>query len=203
MIHAAVLGAEEMVTPGLRRFEPFGGVAAGHDVGFNPKCRNKDVMNYILRSHDQFDLAADGYVQFVDLTLTGGMLKLPHPLFADNVDFNRVLRRPVLVKINFRSPKKDTHRNQQRNYRPERFQLHRAFDGARNFEGIAAPVFHDKENDDERNQQREKDRHARDIEIQRIDIARIGRRAFWNKWKPGLHGDQIIDLESEISNFKS
>src|SRR5205807_8800836 len=128
-------------------FEPFGGVSAGDHVGLNAKRGHKDVVNDIFGGHDQTDLAADGDVQLVDLALAGSVLKLPHPLLADDVDFNRVFRRTVLVKVNLRAPEKDAHRNQQRNYRPERFQFGRAFDRARDLEGIAAAIFDDKEND--------------------------------------------------------
>ncbi len=144
-------------------------------------------MNHIFGGHDQFDLAVYRNVQFVDLALTGGMLELPHPLFTDDVDFLGIFWRPVLDKVNFRAPEKNRHGNQQGNHRPESLQFHRAFDRAWDFRGIAPAIFDDKENYDERNQQREKDRHAGDVEIQRVHIARIGRSTFRNEWKPGLH----------------
>src|SRR5207237_569479 len=94
------------------------------------------------------------------------MLKLPHPLFADHVDFDRVLRRFVLREIKFRPPHKERDRNQQRNHRPQRFQFVRAFDWPRNFKRIAAAITNDEEDNDDGNQQREENRHAPNEKLQ-------------------------------------
>ena len=111
MIHAAVFRAEKVIASRLRGFKPFRRVLAGHHIGLDAKRRDEDVVNHIFGCHDQFDLAADGHMQFIDLALAGRMLKLPHPLFADDVNFQSILSRPILGKINLRAPQEDRHRD--------------------------------------------------------------------------------------------
>src|SRR2546425_5710329 len=120
MIHAAVFGTEKVITSRFGCFEPFGGVFAGHDVGLDTKGGYEHVVNHILAGHDQFDLATNRNMQLIDFALTSRMLELPHPLFADNVNFQSVLWWTILGKVNLRSPNEDAHRNDQGNDRPER-----------------------------------------------------------------------------------
>ena len=92
VIHAAVLGAEQVVTSRAWWLQTIAVVyLPGHDVRLDPKRRNEEVVNHVFGGHDQFDLAADRHVQFVDLALAGRVLKLPHPLLADDVNLDRVL----------------------------------------------------------------------------------------------------------------
>src|SRR5258708_22217344 len=165
MIHAAVFGAEEVITSGLGRFEPFSRVPPGHDVGLDPKSGYEHVVNHILCGHDQFDLASDRHVQLVDLALAGAVLKLPHPLFSDHINFECVCRWAILPIEKAGAPKEEAHRNQQRNYRPECFQPVRAFDRPRNLEGVAPAIAYDKENNGAANQQRKKYSDAAEIKI--------------------------------------
>src|SRR6266446_10992173 len=111
MIHTAVFGAEKMVTSGFGRFEPFGGVFARHDVSLDAKGGHEHVVNHILASHDQFDLLTNRNMQLVDFALASRMLELPHPLLADNVNLQSILRRTILGEVDFRSPHEDAHRN--------------------------------------------------------------------------------------------
>src|SRR5260370_37264406 len=111
MIHSAVVRAEEMRPTNLRRFEAFGRVLAGHDVSLDAKRRDENVVNHVFSRHDQFDLPADGHMQFVDLSLAGVMLKLPHPLLTDEVNLSSVLRWTILGEINLRAPRENAHRN--------------------------------------------------------------------------------------------
>src|ERR1043165_690387 len=186
MIHAAILGAEEVVTARLGRLEPLSGVPAGHDVHLDSKGGDEDVVDHVLSRHDQFNLTTYGHVQLINFALAGRMLELPHPLFADYIDLQSVLRRTVLGEINFRAPDEDAHRDHQRDNRPQRFQFVRAFDRAGNLESVAAPVADDEKDDDQRNQSDEENRHPGDVEVHRIDVAREGRCTFRN-WKPRLH----------------
>src|SRR5205814_4857571 len=121
-----------------------------------------------------FDLLTNRNMQLIDFTLTGRMLELPHPLLADNINFQGILRWTILGKINLCSPREDAHRNDQGNDRPECLQFRRTFDGPRDLEWIAAPIADDKENDDQRDQGREKNGHAGDIEIEGVNVARQG-----------------------------
>ena len=183
MIHAAILRAEEVIAPGPGCFEPFTGVLAGHDVGLDAKRRHEQIVNHVFGGHDQFDLAADGHVQFVNLALPGRVLKLPHPLLADDVNLHRVLGRTILSEINLRAPGEDAQGNQQRNHRPESFEFRRSLDRPRNLKSIATAVSNDKENDYRRNQQREENRHAGNIEIHGVHVAGNRRGTLWNEWK--------------------
>jgi hypothetical protein len=67
---------------------------AGHLLG--AKGRNEKAMDDILRGHDELDGPADRNMQLVDLALSFGMLKLPHPLFRDDVHGDGIVRRPRL-----------------------------------------------------------------------------------------------------------
>src|SRR5437899_768334 len=115
MIHAAVFGAEKVITSRFGPFEPFGGVFAGHDVSLDAKGGHEHVVNHILAGHDQFDLLTNWNMQLIDFALTSRMLKLPHPLLADNINFQRILWRTILGEVNLRSPNEDAHRNDQGN----------------------------------------------------------------------------------------
>src|SRR5262249_23810595 len=117
------LRAEKVIAAGFSHFKPFHRVFAGHDIDLGAKRRHEEVVNYIFRRHDQFDLSPDRDVQFVDFALTGRMLKLPHPLFTDDVDLERIFRWPVLFEIDFGTPDKEAERNQKWNYRPKRLKL--------------------------------------------------------------------------------
>src|SRR6266498_1113176 len=115
MIHATVFGAEKMITSRFGRFEPFAGVFTGHDVGLDAERGHKYIVNYIFARHDQFDLAANRNMQLVNFALSRCMLELPHPLLAYNVNFQSILRRPILGEIDLRSPDENTHGDDERN----------------------------------------------------------------------------------------
>src|SRR5579864_8669272 len=86
VIHAAELGAEKMIGPGLVHAEPEGFVAARQDVMFDPECGNREVMDDILRGHEELDVDTGGKMNRIDLPLSTIVLDLPHELFADDVD---------------------------------------------------------------------------------------------------------------------
>jgi hypothetical protein len=109
VIHAAIFGAEEMVTAGLGGLEPFTGVPARHDVDLGAKRGHEEIVNRVLGRHNQLNLATDGNMQLIDFTLSRSVLKLPHPLLADDVDFDRVLGRTIEVEIHLHAPDKDGH----------------------------------------------------------------------------------------------
>ena len=93
VIHSAVLSTEQVIRSGLGRFKPLRRVLAGHDVSFHAKRRNEEVVNHVFGGHDQLDLLSNRHVQLIDLALASRMLNLPHPLFANDVDLNCILRR--------------------------------------------------------------------------------------------------------------
>src|SRR5690242_883966 len=60
-------------------------------------------------------------MQFVDFAVALRMLNLPHPLFADDVDFHRVSWRPLDNEVMPRAPGIKAHENQQWYDRPGDF----------------------------------------------------------------------------------
>src|SRR3954471_569136 len=92
MARTAVLRAEQVIAPRLGRLKPDVRVAAGQDVCLHAEGWHEHIVNDVLGSHDQFDDAAQGYVNLVDLTLSVQVLKLPHPLFADHINVQSLIR---------------------------------------------------------------------------------------------------------------
>jgi hypothetical protein len=104
-----------MVRPGLGRFEPLGNILARKNISLNPKRGHKEIMDRVFRSHDEFDLAADRDVEFIDFALPGSVLDLPHPLLANYIDLDEAFRRLRLLKVKLGSPKEKAHRNYEGN----------------------------------------------------------------------------------------
>jgi hypothetical protein len=69
MIHAAVFCAEQIIATRFRCLEPLSGVSAGNHICLDAKRRNKKVVDNVLGSHDQLDLASHWNVKFVNLPL--------------------------------------------------------------------------------------------------------------------------------------
>ena len=109
-----------MILARLRRREPLGRVTTRHDILFVAKAGHEEIVDHILRSHDQLHRLSDRNVQFVDLAAAVRMLDFPHPLFADDVDLGRV--RPAVAtcaKKTFAAQKKMPEKDQKRD-RPSR-----------------------------------------------------------------------------------
>ena len=68
------------------------GVAAGHRVLLDAERGHVEAVDHVLGGHGQLHRAADRHVQLVDLALAVEVLHLPHPLLADDVDLQRVVR---------------------------------------------------------------------------------------------------------------
>src|SRR5437660_751440 len=148
MVHPAILSAEEVIGAGLCRFEPLTRVSTGHDVCLDAKGGHKKVVDCIFRGHNELDLASDGNVKFVNLTLPCGVLNLPHPLLTHHINLIRVPGRSRLFEIELSTPGKHAHGNDKGNHRPEYLQCVGAGDRPRNFVWRAAAVLNDKEDQD-------------------------------------------------------
>ena len=61
-------------------------------------------MDDVLRRQHQPHGLADRHVQRIDLALAAGMLDLPHPLLADDIDFEVAGRRLVEPDIDAGAP---------------------------------------------------------------------------------------------------
>ena len=118
MLGAAILGAENMIFARPRRLEPYTGVFPRYNILLHPKCGDKEAMNDILRRHRCCYCAIDGHVQFIDFPLPFGVLEFPHPLFADDLNFDRVGRSSFDPKIRERVPGKEYQRKKNRSDRP-------------------------------------------------------------------------------------
>src|SRR5579871_842550 len=89
---AAILRTEQMVHARLGGAEPRGCVTPWQDILHDAEGRNVEAVYHVLRGHNQFDVAADRHMQFVDLALTLLMFELPHPLFGYDINFGRAAR---------------------------------------------------------------------------------------------------------------
>ena len=81
-------------------------------------------MDDVLGRQREFHRAIYRKVQFVDFAIAFLMLDFPHPLFADDIDFQRVRRRNFFVKICFCAPRKNSHRDERGNDCPGDFDFH-------------------------------------------------------------------------------
>src|SRR5262249_60061742 len=83
-------GTKKVIRAGACRPKPQRGIAAGNNVLFQAKLGDKKAMDYVLRGHDQLDVAVHRDVHCVNLALSFDVLQLPHPLLAYNIDFSGI-----------------------------------------------------------------------------------------------------------------
>ena len=110
MIRAAILRTKEVVTSGLGGAEPHGVVMARDDVHFHAERGNEEVMNNVLAGHDQAYVPAHRNVQFIYFFQAIGLLRFPHPLFADDVNVEGILRRASVIHVDDGAPTEHGHR---------------------------------------------------------------------------------------------
>src|SRR5579872_3124178 len=123
MRRAAELSAVEAEDAGLCGLEPGLDVASRQDVLLDAKVRNRERMDDVLRRHDEPNRLVHRNVQAVDLAHSVGMLKLPHPLFRDDVDFRpRTRRKELRDLVRPRPPEKEKESEHGRG-RPADFEL--------------------------------------------------------------------------------
>src|SRR5262252_7114742 len=99
MVLATIFRAEEMVRANPRSVEPDMCIASWNYILLHAKRRHEEAVNDILRRQCQLYIATKWDMQFVNLSLTGRMLRLPHPLFADNLDIKPVAWRLRDVEV--------------------------------------------------------------------------------------------------------
>src|SRR5260370_13011120 len=87
----AVLSAEEVVAARLGGLEPLRGVTAGNYVHLHAKGGDEKIVNHVFRGHGKPDGDIYGDVQLVDFALPFRMLQVPHPLLADDKNFDSSL----------------------------------------------------------------------------------------------------------------
>src|SRR5436305_1904256 len=111
-----------MVSTGLGGFEPGCGIATGQHVCLDPKYRNKEPVNHVLRNERDLDRTPCRNVERVDLALSSGMLELPHPLLAHSINLQSIGGRALYMEIQGSAPDKDHHRDAERDHRPHNLQ---------------------------------------------------------------------------------
>jgi len=86
VVRAAILRAKEMIAASFGGAKPHGVVVARDDVHFDAESGDVEIVNDVFAGEDELDVAADGNVKLIDFTAAIGLLNLPHPLLADDVE---------------------------------------------------------------------------------------------------------------------
>src|SRR6202030_3326677 len=174
VIGAAVLRTIQTITPGFRGTEPHGVVMAGDDVHLYAERRDREIVNYVLASHDQPDVATYWQMHLINFFQAIRLLYLPHPLFADHINVESVSRRMAIVDVDNRAPREHGHGQNQGHHDPGGLQAHVAVDGHANFGLVFALVLEKEINDGEG--YRDGDKHAddHDEQHQQVHSAREG-----------------------------
>ena len=150
MLGAAVLGAEKVVLSRLRGLEPHTRVATRDDVFLDPKRRDRERVDHILRRHGQIHRLIDGDVELVDLAFSLWMLNFPHPLLAHRVHVDGVTRYAVQPEVYLGAERKDAQGYNQRDDAPDDLQRYRAVHGFWPLILRAAAVLHREKDDGEK-----------------------------------------------------
>ncbi len=182
MLGSAIFGAEEVIASRLSGGEPHGVIAAGNHVVLHAERRDKETVNDVLRCQRQPYRLAHRDVQLVNFALALGILNLPHPLLADNVNVHCARRRAGALKEYLRAPPEKRQHDDERNHRPGNLQLQGAVNGRRNFVRGTTPVFDGKEKDRAENDHSHDDADRRQIEIQVVDAAGNAGSRLGKKW---------------------
>ena len=105
VIGAAILRTVKAVPARLGGPEPHGVVVARHHVHLHAERR--DEKSWITSSLAMISRTLRPYrnMQFVNFFQPIGLLHFPHPLFADDVDIQCVVRRVPVIDINHPRPR--------------------------------------------------------------------------------------------------
>ena len=118
MVGAAEFRAGEMESARLGGVEPFISVTVRQNVLLQSQCREIEIVNDVLRRHRQPYIGVRRHVQHVDLARAAWVLKAPHPLLGDDVDFQRILWRSECGKLIGGGPPEEKQKREQRRHRP-------------------------------------------------------------------------------------
>ena len=95
---------KQMMTTGLGGSEPERRVPPGQHVLLDPKSRDVETVNHVLRGHRQLDCSPQRHMQLIDFGSPFGVLQVPHPLLAHDGDIERVAGRRIKLEIDVRGP---------------------------------------------------------------------------------------------------
>src|SRR5258708_7672248 len=139
-------------------------------------------MDHVLRGHNQFHVASDRDVQFVDLALTLGVFELPHPLFCDDINFGRIGGRSAFFEINHCAPGEDDHEDQKWDRAPGDFERSGAFD----LLGVNAGAMTEAGGEVGEADEDQQGHHPADDEqenVESVHVSRHGGSLLWPQWK--------------------
>src|SRR5262245_40033628 len=119
------------------------------------------------------------------------MLRLPHPLPADDAEFEGVLWRIVDIKKNARSPDKHHHGQTERDRGPGDLQPDASLNGFWPLMLGAAAILDGKHENGQKNQRNEESRYREKKVKQRIDPWRHGRGLLREQRKPEIHASAL------------
>ncbi len=161
--------------PGLRRLEPGRREPAGHDVALETERGHEEAVDDVLGGHREADRLAHGHVQLVHLAVAVGVLDLPHPLLAGDVDLDRVGGRPRDAEEDRGAPGEHDEHQAERDDGPDDLEQAGLVDVGRDLVGRPAAVL-DREDDDERaDQERKEGRDGDQEEVEGVDVRREAR----------------------------
>ena len=178
VIGSAILRAKDLIGARRGRLEPDLHVAPRNHVGFHAHRGNRKVMDDVFRRHDQLHRPADRHVQLIDFPLAGEVLHLPHPLLADDVDVQRLLRSIRHDEVDLGAPEEDDHRDHERHDRPRELEQQSAVHLRADLVGMPAAEADGETHDQASDENRHHYRQADEKKIESVDFRRNCGRAF-------------------------
>ena len=183
MIGAAILRAKQTILADLGGAEPQGVVASRHDVHLDAERRNIEIVNHVFAAQDELDVAIHGNVELVDFAAAIRLLQPPHPLLADHVDVQGILRSGSKVDVENRTPSEHAESDEQGDAGPTDFQSHIAVDGSAHLVRVNPAVLEGGEDSERGNEHREEqaskqNKGEEDVHV-RCEIGRL----LGNEWK--------------------
>src|ERR1700685_940652 len=165
-----------MIPPWLRRAEPHRVVVARYDVPLHAEIGNRKIVDDVFAGEDQLDVAAHRNVELVDLAQASRLLRLPHPLLANDIDIKRIERWTPKVDVDDRAAGEHRERQQQGHDKPNRLKPHVAVDRNADFAWALTLVFEEEKDHRGSDGDREKEADRGDVHHQGVDAgSEVGR----------------------------
>src|SRR5207237_2432360 len=109
-------------------------------------------------------------MQLVDISPARNVLRLPHPLLADYVDFHRTVGCAGEMEEELRAPDEHDHRDPKRDDRPEELERDRAVDGVADLIVVCAVELRREDGEKDRDERREDGGDGDQEEIDGVDL---------------------------------
>src|SRR5262249_10931590 len=163
--------------------KPFGRVVAGDHIPFYAEGGKEETVNDILGGEIQFDSPAEWDVEFIDFAVAFGVLSLPHPLFADDINFEGVGWRSLLVEIKIGAPSVEADHHDQRNGDPGNFDHGLRQTGFAAIGSFATAIFEEEIDDWQNYEQDHRAAERNEREVKVIDLMRKVGALRWKDWE--------------------